>query len=194
MRLSYPFRIVVPIAVVLMVILPVAPTLAREADTAATADPATAPAEEEAREDEEDPPKTEMTRGELQRQLDEARAKLEDLLVKLERQDRPTEKQIEEFKALRSVVADLEAQIEATEVPTPATSDESWRARWVRFEKALEDVTRYDLKDGMFRFRLGVNLQIDATLARGSPTLTDRIHFRAPARVCSMGSAPDRSQ
>jgi phosphate-selective porin OprO/OprP len=152
-----------------------APILAQEPE----AKPPPAPAEAEPEEDggkRPDPPQTpEMTRGELQRQLDLARAALEDLLAKMERQEFPSEKQIDDFKRLRKEVADLEARLAATEVPAPPPADESWNARWIRFEKALEDVTRYDLKDGMFRFRLGVNAQLDSTLAFGSSTLTDRI-------------------
>jgi len=179
MWMRHAIVVVLPIALALVAFPALTPTAAREPDAEAIADPPPPPAEDEAQKDagkDEPPPRTtEMTRGELQRQLDLARSNLEDILAKFERQDTPSEKQIEEFKEFRKEVADLEAQIAAMEVPTPAPEDESWNARWVRFEKALEDVTRYDLKDGMFRFRLGLNAQLDSTLAFGSPTLTDRI-------------------
>jgi phosphate-selective porin OprO/OprP len=61
------------------------------------------------------------------------------------------------------------------EVPAPSPEDDSWRARWTRFEKAVEDVTRYDLKDGMFRFRLGLNAQLDTTLVSGNQRIEDRV-------------------
>ena len=176
MRLRNANAVVLTLAWALVAFPALTPTAAQEPDADATADPAPVPTEGQTQDDaKEDRPKTEMTRGELQRQLDEARTRLEDLLARMEREEYPSEKQITGFKELRHEVADLEAQIAAMEVPTPAPSDESWRARWTRFEKALQDVTRYDLKDGMFRFRLGVNAQFDATLVNGSSALTDRI-------------------
>lgn len=163
-----------------MVVAVPAPAAAQDSDAEADSGASPVPAEREAREatgeESESPPRTpEVPLGELRRQLDLARGKLEDLLAEMERSDYPSEKQIAEFKRLRNEIADLEARIGAKEEPAPEPEDLSWRARWVRFEKALEDVTRYDLKEGMFRFRLGVNAQVDATLANGSPSLTDRI-------------------
>ena len=179
MRMRNAIVVVVPFALALVAFAAVTPTAAQEPAAEATADPPPPPAEDEAQEGagKDAPPSqtTEMTKGELQRQLELTRSTLEDLLAKFERQDSPSEEQIEEFKKLRQEVADLEARIEAMKAPTPAPEDDSWNARWVRFEKAVQDVTRYDLKDGMFRFRLGLNAQFDATLALGSPTLTDRV-------------------
>jgi len=179
MRMRHAFVVVLPLALAWGAFPALTPTAARGPDAEAAADRTPQPAEDEARERAatgERPPQTaEMTRGELQRQLDLARSALEDLLAKFERQDAPSEEQIEEFKKLRQEVADLEARIEAMKAPTPAPEDDSWKARWVRFNEAVEDVTRYDLKDGMFRFRLGLNAQLDATLALGSPALSDRV-------------------
>ena len=109
------------------------------------------------------PQQTTMTRGEIQRRLDEARARLEDILVTLEGVDQPTREQLERFREARREVAALERQLEDTAPPTPSPEDDSWKARWARFRKGTEDLTRYDLKDGMLRFRLGLRLQLDAT-------------------------------
>jgi len=114
-----------------------------------------------------------LTRGELQRRLDLVLAQLEDLLARLEVEDQPTPEEIESLKRLRREAADLQKRIEDTAPEAPHPEDDSWKARWGRFRAATEDVTRYDLDDGMLRFRLGIRLQLDETAVFESDRLED---------------------
>jgi phosphate-selective porin OprO/OprP len=141
------------------------PSLAEEPDAAAAA-PASSEDEGQVQ-----PQGTTLTRGELQRRLDDARARLEDLLVTFEGEAQPTPAQVERFKELRREVAELEQQLAETAPLPPSPEDDSWKARWARYRKATQELTRYDLKDGMLRFRLGMRLQLDGTLVGESDQL-----------------------
>ena len=110
----------------------------------------------------EQPPR-QMTRAELQREIDFVRRELENLLLKIG-DDKPTEEQqakehalVVKLSRLRSELAKVEAQ------QAPDGHDRSFGARWVRVRNSLADATRYDVKDGMFRIEIGVKLQFDFT-------------------------------
>jgi hypothetical protein len=53
-----------------------------------------------------------------------------------------------------------ESQQRTSPRPTSSVS-----ARWKRYQAAFRDITTWDLRDGLFRFRIGVRAQLDA--ARG---------------------------
>jgi phosphate-selective porin OprO/OprP len=80
----------------------------------------------------------------------------------------PTEEQRTKLQTLATLISTLEERLQTVQEineQKAAAAGDSFRGRWLRVRSALQDATRYDLKDGMFRFSLGVRLQLDATLA-----------------------------
>jgi len=112
------------------------------------------------------------TRGELQREIAEAQRLLEELILVIESQEQPTPEQTQQLQKLSRQIAEYTALLgQMEEAAKPAPQDQGIKARWSRFRQATEDITRYDINDGMFRFQIGVRLQIDATLASESELL-----------------------
>jgi len=69
---------------------------------------------------------------------------------------------------LSTVVRTLEEKLQVVkkaEQDKAAAGGDSVKSRWLRVRSALQDATRYDLKDGMLRFSIGARLQLDATFA-----------------------------
>jgi phosphate-selective porin OprO/OprP len=51
--------------------------------------------------------------------------------------------------------------------------NDPFREKWGRFKKAWRDITTYDLWDGVFRIRMGLRAQADATLERTDETVEE---------------------
>jgi len=106
-----------------------------------------------------------QTRAETERALDLVKRELDELNARIADAE-PTEDQQEKLAALSLLVRTLEEKLQtlqAVEKQKAAAAGDSFRGRWMRVRTALQDATRYDLKDGMFRFSLGVRVQLDAT-------------------------------
>jgi len=103
------------------------------------------------------------THAELSREIDLRRRDLEELDVDIgDRRMTPTE--LDRRRALTLEIRELEAErarLEQSEAVS--ANDDSAGARWSRFRAAFRDITSWDLRDGMFRFQIGVRAQLDAT-------------------------------
>jgi phosphate-selective porin OprO/OprP len=110
------------------------------------------------------------TQSELQRLIDALTREKEELASRIG-DDTPTAKQQTTLEDLSATLAYLQNQIEAKEQVTKeraAEAGNSFRGKWLRLMQASRDFTQYDIKDGMFRFRMGVRIQLDATAATES--------------------------
>ena len=113
------------------------------------------------------PTRAPQTRSEIERALDLVKREQEELVARIGDAE-PTEKQRARLQTLATLISTLEEKLQTVqevEKQKAATAGDSFKGRWIRLLSALQDATRYDLKDGMFRFSLGVRLQVDATLA-----------------------------
>lgn len=113
------------------------------------------------------PTRAPQTRSEIQRALDLVKREQEELVARIGDAE-PTEKQRANLQAMATLIRTLEEKLQTVqeaEKQKAATAGDSFKGRWIRLLSALQDATRYDVKDGMFRFSLGVRLQVDATLA-----------------------------
>ena len=111
------------------------------------------------------PPRA-MTRSELQEAIDETRRQIEELMNRIGDKT-ATDKQRASFRELWASLNDLEDQLEekeAADEQAMKTEGRGFVDRWKRLRTAAEDFTNYDIKDGMFRIRLGIRLQIDGTV------------------------------
>ena len=108
-----------------------------------------------------------QTRGEIERALDLVRREHDELVARIG-DAKPTEEQRTRLEDLETLIRTLEEKLQTVQEvdkQKSAAAGDSFKGRWIRVRSALQDATRYDLKDGMFRFSLGVRLQLDATLA-----------------------------
>src|SRR5690606_16798929 len=103
------------------------------------------------------------TYGELSREIELRRRELEELdVVAGDRPMMPDE--LDRKRALTLEIGDLEAKRARLEqAEAAAANDDSVGARWARSRAAFRDLTSWDLRDGMFRFQIGVRVQLDAT-------------------------------
>lgn len=104
-----------------------------------------------------------LSYGEITRELENRRRTLEDVLVSVG-DDTATPEQREQLGALTAEIRELEAElerVEATNVAAP--DDDSLSARWKRYQSAFRDLTTWNLRDGAFRFQIGIRAQLDAT-------------------------------
>lgn len=111
------------------------------------------------------PTRAPQTRTEIERALALLRREREALSTRIGDAE-PTEKQHENLQAMASAILSLEEtlqRLQAAEEQKAAAEGDSFKGRWMRVRSALQDATRYDLKEGMFRFSVGVRLQIDTT-------------------------------
>jgi len=112
------------------------------------------------------PKRAPETRSETERALELVRRDKEELVARIGDAE-PTEKQRTRLQTLAVLISTLEEKLERvqeSEKQKAAAAGDSFKGRWLRVHSALQDATRYDLKDGMFRFSVGVRLQLDATL------------------------------
>lgn len=52
---------------------------------------------------------------------------------------------------------------------------EPWISKWGRFRKATRDISEWNFKEGMFRMRFGLRLQLDGTAGNVSTGLEDQV-------------------
>jgi phosphate-selective porin OprO/OprP len=126
-----------------------------------------------------DPPR-QMTRIELQRQIDFVQRELEELLNRIGDKD-PTPNQRKKLSSLLAQAQDLKKQMSEVEQKTDEKIEEqgtSFKAKWMRFRKAAEDFTSYDVKDGMFRIRFGIRFQFDGLRMYAEGRFFQRIDYR----------------
>jgi phosphate-selective porin OprO/OprP len=137
----------------------------------------------------------ELTRGEMQRQLDLLQRQLEVLTTSIG-DKQPDEKQQQTLTDLRRQIDDLQSRLDAATAAQKQkveAAGHGFKARWLRVRESLRDFTRYDVKDGMFRLRFGIRLQLDLTAGSASAALRqqagsidDGLSFRR-ARIYSEG-------
>lgn len=128
------------------------------------ADPDAAPA----------PPRS-LTRNELDREIEILQRDLEELILRIG-DEQPTEKQRQRLRDLAARLAEYRGQLEKVKDTDEAEAQgEGLRARWTRLRQAVQDITRYDVNDGMFRIQLGVRFQIDATAGSESTALQAQV-------------------
>jgi hypothetical protein len=97
-----------------------------------------------------EPPRP-MTQSELQREIEFHQRELEELIVRIGT-DPPTEEQRIKLNDLGTKLAELRKQLDATQLrDTHRAQGTSFKARWMRVRRAVDDFTAYDLNDGMFR-------------------------------------------
>jgi len=114
-----------------------------------------------------EPARAPETRAEIERELDLRTRDREQLRIRIGDAE-PTEKQQQQLDSLDRTIAELQrslAKVQQAAAAKVEQAEGSVKGRWLKLREALQDVTRYDMKDGMFRLRMGVRLQIDATLA-----------------------------
>jgi len=119
------------------------------------------------------PPRAPQTRSEIERALDLVRREQEELIARIGDAE-PKEEQSANLQNLTIVVRTLEEKHQteqATEKQKVKAAGDSFKGRWMKVRTSLQDATRYDLKDGMFRFSLGARLQLDATLGNEASRL-----------------------
>ena len=107
------------------------------------------------------------TRGEVEREVIALLRAREELVARIG-DKQPTESQsgtldelTERIAALRSVLDTMQSEAERE----ARAAGNSFKGKWIRLREALQDFTRYDLKDGMFRVHMGARVQLDATFA-----------------------------
>jgi hypothetical protein len=134
------------------------------------------------------PPRA-LTRPELELELDDLRRRREELTARIGDSE-PSAKQQEQLDALGVRIAKLEAQIDAraqATAQTVAAEGRSLKARWLRLREAFRDITRYDVKNGMFRLRMGAVPARRHVRLRGrrasSPGRLDRQQRRCSSRA-----------
>jgi phosphate-selective porin OprO/OprP len=113
------------------------------------------------------PTRAPQTRSEIERALDLVRREHEDLTARIGNAE-PSPEQSERLQDLAVLIRTLEDKLQAVqeaEKRKSAAAGDSFRGRWMRVRTALQDATRYDLKDGVFRFSMGARLQLDTTAA-----------------------------
>ena len=112
-------------------------------------------------------PPRQLTHGEITRELELRRRALEDLLLRT-RDKTATQEELEQIHDLVTEIADLEHQLEQIEAQERryAPDDRTVQARWSRFRMAFQDITNWDIDDGMFRIRAGLRIQVDTTLGK----------------------------
>jgi phosphate-selective porin OprO/OprP len=113
------------------------------------------------------PTRAPQTRSEIERALELVRREHEELVARIGDAE-PTETQRARLQDVATLIRTLEEKLQTlqeVEEKKAAAAGDSFKGRWIRVRSALQDATRYDLKDGMFRFSLGVRLQLDATTA-----------------------------
>lgn len=118
-------------------------------------------------------PPRQLTRSELQRQIDFVQRELEELLVRIGDKE-PTANQREKLNGLLAQLQDLKKQMAEVKEETDQKIEEkgdSFKSKWLRFRRATEDFTNYDVDDGMFRINFGLRFQIDATAGSQSAAL-----------------------
>ena len=164
----------------LAVILAIQPAAAKlQADENPTADepPVVEQQSADAEADQEvaalaEPPR-QLTRSELQRQIDFVQRELEELLARIGDKE-PTASQREKLAGLLGQLKDLKQQMAEVKEEIDQKIEEkgdSFKSKWLRLRKAAEDFTNYDVDDGMFRIRFGVRFQVDATAGSESAAL-----------------------
>ena len=143
---------------------------------AATDEPATAPADPQSKQTTDTAPR-EATRGEMQRQLDLLQRQLENLTASIG-DKQPGEKQQQTLTDLRRQVADLQSRLDTADAEQRQkveAAGHGFEARWLKLREALGDFTSYDVKDGMFRIRFGIRLQLDLTTGSASSALQQQV-------------------
>jgi phosphate-selective porin OprO/OprP len=111
------------------------------------------------------PTRAPQTRSEIERALDLVRREHEELSARIGDAE-PTGEQRARLQDLAILVRTLEEKLQTlqeAEKQEAAAAGDSFKGRLIRLRTAMQDVTRYDLKDGMFRFHLGLRVQLDAT-------------------------------
>jgi phosphate-selective porin OprO/OprP len=84
----------------------------------------------------------------------------------------PQQEKKEEQKTVDAEEEAAKQEEEKEDEETERATKQQWLGRWGRFRQATRDITEWDLKEGMFRMRFGLRLQIDATAARESEELS----------------------
>jgi phosphate-selective porin OprO/OprP len=157
-------------------------TLAAQADSAAVraesiAAQADSVAVVESEGDLPPPPPRLLSQSELELELETLRRELEELNVRIGSGE-PSEQQKQQMQNLETRIAELERAVAVAQESTEETAEVeggSLKGRWLRLRDALRGITRYDVKDGMFRLRLGLRFQLDATLSTESDELQAQV-------------------
>lgn len=115
------------------------------------------------------------TYGELTREIELRRRDLEELNVSVgDRALTPAE--LERRRMLSLEIDRLDAQRGRLEQGEAVTeNDDSVGARWSRFRASFRDITSWDVRDGMFRFQVGVRAQLDATYGLEDDSIEDAL-------------------
>jgi phosphate-selective porin OprO/OprP len=119
-----------------------------------------------------DPPR-DLTRAELQREIDLVERELEELTVRIGDQE-PDATQRRKLRDLLVRLHELKDMLRKAEAEYQAKMEKagrSFKGRWMRVREAIDDFTTWDVKDGMFRIRVGARFQIDATTGSESDAL-----------------------
>jgi phosphate-selective porin OprO/OprP len=101
----------------------------------------------------------------IQRELDLVQRDLEELIVRIGDKD-PSSAQREKLHQYLVRLSDLRSQLKVAQAEVDSKMEaagNSVKGKWLAVRKALDDFTYYDVKDGMFRIRLGLRLQFDGT-------------------------------
>lgn len=106
----------------------------------------------------------ELTMSELRREIAILQREFEELIVRIG-DGEATDAQRKRMHELSVRLIDLQDQRDRkqAEVEEKMDTGQGFSARWMRLRKAAEDITTWDVKDGMFRIHLGVRFQLDAT-------------------------------
>jgi phosphate-selective porin OprO/OprP len=121
-----------------------------------------------------DPPRP-LTQSELEREIEFLQREMEELLVRIGAAP-VTEEQQTKLHDLASRLAEMRAQLESTkELDEYRAEGDGFKARWRKFYVAANDLTNYSSKNGMFRVRLGLKFQLDATAGRESGALEAQV-------------------
>jgi len=120
-------------------------------------------------------PPRQMTQSELSREIEILQRELEERSLQLG-DSAPTDEQRQRLHDLAARLADLREQLEAAkQLDEQKAEGTSFKARWMRVRQSIEDFTNYDVKDGMFRFQLGIRFQLDTTFGRESDQLATQV-------------------
>jgi phosphate-selective porin OprO/OprP len=116
-----------------------------------------------------------LTQNELNRKIEVLQRDFEELILRIGDKE-PTDKQRQQLRDLAAKLADHRAQLASVKDSDEGKArGEGFRARWLRLRQALQDFTRYDVRDGMFRIQFGARFQVDATAGTESSALQAQV-------------------
>jgi len=122
-------------------------------------------------------PSRPMTRGEIQRELDEVRRELEELLARVG-DAQPTPSQLEKLQSLTGRLSELNKQLAAADAQAEQkleTAGTGFYARWITMREGIRDFAHWDVNNGMLRLRMGLRLQLDQTFITQSQLLESNV-------------------